>query len=463
MASKTARTIDPPAVVHAGASITLPGDPAPMTIATAIDWLQKIQREEEQTIVVRETIDVYPWDGARAFAFAIRERFGFAQAKGSAFNPPANITIDVDVDTRESIPWGGFVVPGIDGVVYTGTSRNNDGRLIFSVSAEVKKKHAPIVRDLVDLTRTILSTESIYRGKAIKFRCDDDGEEMPPEFIDLFRVNPSELVYTTDTADQVDVTVFAPLRRRQWCKELGIPFKRGVCLLGMYGVGKTLAVYVAAQHAKHNGITSIIVEDAQYLPKAMLVARQYAPSLVVVEDIDRVTRERDDLCNDIMDALDGVEAKESDVMVLFTSNNADHIHEAMRRPGRIDTFIKIDPPDALAVEKLLRLYGRGRIAGSEDIREVCAMLAGQIPAVVREVVERAKLAAVARAETIEDATSLTGNDLRVATRRLLMQQGLFTPKTIDTDTAATSMAAFGKHVVAPAIAELQKSKTIRLN
>ena len=142
-------------------------------------------------------------------------------------------------------------------------------------------------------------------------------------------------------------------------------------------------------------------------------------------------------------------------MVLFTSNNADHIHEAMRRPGRIDTFIKIDPPDALAVDKLLRLYGRGRIAASEDLREVCTMLAGQIPAVVREVVERAKLAAVARADDLSDAMNLTENDLRVATRRLLMQQSLFTPKTTDIDTAATSMAAFGRHIVVPALAELR--------
>ena len=68
----TKRTIDPPDVVHAGTSITLPGEPGPMSIATAIEWLTKIQCDEEQTIVLHETIDVYPWDGARAFAMAIR-------------------------------------------------------------------------------------------------------------------------------------------------------------------------------------------------------------------------------------------------------------------------------------------------------------------------------------------------------------------------------------------------------
>ncbi len=457
------RPIDPPDVVHVGTAITLPGEPDKMPIATAIAWLEKIQKDEEQMIVLHETIDVYPWDGARAFSRAIKQRFGFAESAGAGFRPANVITIETDIDSRESIPWGGFKIPGIDGTVYTQNSRNNDGRLIFSVAAEVKKKHGPIIRELMDLTRSILATESIYRGKAIKFKCDSDGEEMPPEFIDVSRVNPDELIYTLDTMDQVETTVFAPLRRREWCQALGVPFKRGVCLLGIYGVGKTLAVYVAAQHAKRNGITAIVVDDAEQLPKAMLVARQYSPSLVVVEDIDRVTRERDDLCNEIMDSLDGAEAKGSEVMVLFTSNNADHIHEAMRRPGRIDTFIKIDPPDAIAVEKLLRLYGRGRIAGSEDLREVCTMLAGQIPAVVREVVERAKLAAIARADEIADAMTLTGNDLRVATRRLLMQQGLFTPKTTDVDPAATAMQGFGKHVLAPALAELKTQGRLRIN
>src|SRR6185436_12877795 len=108
-----------------------------------------------------------------------------------------------------------------------------------------------------------------------------------------------------------------------------VPFKRGVCALGPYGTGKTLMVYVAAQIAKANGITAVIVEDAKQLPNAMLFARQYAPAVLIVEDIDQVTRERDDLCNDIMDSLDGVEAKDAEVMTLFTSNHADQIHEAM--------------------------------------------------------------------------------------------------------------------------------------
>lgn len=425
------REKDPPTIVHAGSVITLPSEPTKMGLRKAIQWLEKMAEEEEKMIVVRETIDAYPWDGARALSIAIKQRFGFASAQGQGWNPPQQISVATDVGVEESVAWGGFNVPGIEGTLYTGTTYAPNGQTVFQLTAEVKKKDAPIVSELAELTREILKTDSIYRGKAVRFTVDSDGDAKPPEFVDLSRVNPSELVFSLEVLEQIETTIFAPIQRREWCKALGIPFKRGVCLLGAYGVGKTLAVYVAAQMAKHNGITFVLVEDPETLPQAMNFARQYAPAVVAAEDIDRVTRERNDTCNDIMDALDGVEAKDTEVMVLFTSNHADDIHEAMRRPGRIDTFIKVAAPDAPAVEKLIRLYGRGLVHADENLMEPCELLAGQIPAVIREVVERAKLAAVARADSLHDARQLTGNDLKVAARRLLMQQELFAPKTDD--------------------------------
>jgi hypothetical protein len=448
------RDIDPPMIRHEGTTIILPAVPDAMPIDKAIEWLTMMQREQETMIVVTEMIDVYPWDGARAFNLAIRNRFGFAKTSGSIFNPPQQRNITVDVGIVESIPWGGFKVPGIDGTVYTGSTRNNNGQLVFKLTAEVRKKHAGVITELAHLTREILSTDSIYRGKAIRFALDEMDQQVAPEFIDLSRVNADELVFTVDVTEQIDTTIFAPLRRRGWCHQLGIPFKRGVCLIGPYGVGKTLAVYVAAQHAKAHGITSIIVENAETLPQAMLFARQYAPALVVVEDIDRVTKQRDDLCNEIMDSLDGVEAKESDVMVLFTSNHHDSIHPAMRRPGRIDTFIRIDAPDVVAVDRLLRLYGRGLIEPGADLRMACDLLSGQIPAVIREVVERSKLAAIARAETMHDARTLSPHDITIAAKRLLMQQKLFAPvKSIDQ--TAETVDRFGRLLAGPLLAEMQ--------
>jgi transitional endoplasmic reticulum ATPase len=434
----------PPAIEYYGKAITLPDDPKKMDLGTAITWLEKIKADEETRVRVWETIDVYPWDGNRALMLAIAKTYGFAQQTATpgffGDTPPTMVTIKVDVDRSESIAFGRMQLPQISGYIETSQTTNTHGQLIFALGGQVLKKDVPRIAELVQLTRDLLKTESIYQGKAIKFAWDDNEEQAKvPDFIDLSRVRPDELIFSPDVDDQVTTTIFTPLRRRDWCKELCIPFKRGVCLMGMYGTGKTQAIYVAAKYAIEQGITTVLVEDATHLVDAMAFARQYSPALVVCEDIDRVTESRDSTCNEIMDALDGVEAKGTDVMVLFTTNNADSIHPAMRRPGRIDTFIKVTAPDAIAVQRLLRLYGRKQIPGDEDLGEVADMLAGQIPAVIREVVERAKLAAVARAEQPRDARTLTSHDLKVSAARMLMQIELFAPKS-DNDLSAAVAA-----------------------
>ena len=63
----------------------------------------------------------------------------------------------------------------------------------------------------------------------------------------------------------------------------------------------------------------------------------------------------------------------------------------MLRPGRLDAIIDVTAPDAKAVEKLVRLYGRETIAADADLTLVGEALAGTIPAVIAEVVKRAKL------------------------------------------------------------------------
>src|SRR5690606_941646 len=64
-----------------------------------------------------------------------------------------------------------------------------------------------------------------------------------------------------------------------------------------------------------------------------------------------------------------------------------------------------------AVERLVRLYGRGLIAEGEDLGEVGQALAGNIPATIREVVERSKLAMIANRRE-----EVAAEDLLIAAR-----------------------------------------------
>ena len=464
MGMAVAKPKTPPIIKYEGKEITLPSDPTKMSLDNGIAWLTKIRNDQEAEINVVEEVPGYdPMDVAHALMLAIKQVYGFAESA-----PWGNAVIDMktDLHTTVQVPWGQFRLPIVSGTLQTHVKPYSAPPIFTLQVVGIKKKDAPAIKSLMDVVRGILKTDSIYQGKAIKFMWDDDNDNAKPfEFVDVASADPAGLIFSADITEQIGTTIFTPLVKRELCKSLRVPFKRGVCLMGPYGTGKTLAMYVAAKYATANGVTTIIVEDAQHLAYAMRSARQYAPSLVICEDIDRVTKQRDDTCDDIMDALDGAEAKDRDVMVLFTSNDGESIHEAMRRPGRIDTFIKVLPPDAPAVEKLLRLYGKGRIAASENLTDVCAMLAGQIPAVIREVVERAKLAAIARADTIADASELWAEDLAVSARRMLMQIDLFSDKQMDDAalTLASAAAVMSQHGASlVSMAKIAKASSVPL-
>jgi transitional endoplasmic reticulum ATPase len=109
--------------------------------------------------------------------------------------------------------------------------------------------------------------------------------------------------------------------------------------------------------------------------------------------VDRVTSgERSVEMDDILNILDGIDTKSANIITVLTTNDLMSINPAMLRPGRLDAVIDVTPPDAEAVEKLLRLYGGETIDADTDLSQVSQILNGNIPAVIAEVVKRAKLA-----------------------------------------------------------------------
>jgi transitional endoplasmic reticulum ATPase len=176
---------------------------------------------------------------------------------------------------------------------------------------------------------------------------------------------------------------------------MGIKFRRGVLLAGVYGVGKTLGAKVAAGIAVEKGITFIYCKRAEEFAEAVEFAIQYQPAVVFCEDIDRVLAgERSVKMDDILNIVDGIDTKAAEVMIVLTSNAPEAINPAGLRPGRLDAIINVLPPDAEAVVRLIKMYGAGMLATDLDLTKVAAKLEGSIPAVIEEVVKRSKLAAL---------------------------------------------------------------------
>lgn len=432
-------------VSHGGEKIVLP---VGMTDDEAIAWLVRHKEAEERVVAVEEIIDGFPMDAGIAVLKALQRVKGFVSlaATPTWFGdvPPKMITIESGVGQTTQVPWGRIQIPGIDGWIHTSMEVRDGLRVVLKIVGQVKQKHRDDVANLMAVAREILRTESIYKGKAIRIRFPKNEEEIDPsyapKFMDTSKTSVHELIFPLLTARQVEVSVLTPIRHTDRCRKLGIPLKRGVLLEGPYGTGKTLTAAVTARVCEENGWSFVYLEDVSQLQQAILFARQYSPAVIFAEDIDRVVSGgRSGEMDKILNTIDGVDTKNSDIMVVLTTNHVENINRAMLRPGRLDAVISVRPPDAQAAERLVRLYARQLVDEDTDLRTVGERLAGQIPAVIKEVVERSKLAAIAHASN--GHLSLTAEDLLTAADGMIAHLELLSEKK---DQVETDAEAFGR-------------------
>jgi transitional endoplasmic reticulum ATPase len=338
--------------------------------------------------------------------------------------------VGVQVSPTESIqvPWGRIEIPSIEGHLSTGVTVI-EGRAVFVLGGVVRKRHMHEVSKIASLTREYAMKRSLYKGRAVRVSFPDDIENMDmlndaPKFMEINGIKRNELIFSDALREQIDVSVFTPIERTEACRLHGIPLKRGILLEGKYGTGKTLTAHVAAQLCEEHGWTFMYLSDVRQLRQAISLAALYEPCVIFAEDIDRaVSGARSSAMDDILNTIDGVDSKNREIMVILTTNHVEGINKAMLRPGRLDAVISVAPPDEAAVLKLIRLFSRGLLADDETtLKEagVGTMLAGHIPATIREVVERAKLAAIRR----EGKLALRASDLKLAAETMLHHLGL---------------------------------------
>lgn len=430
-------------VVHSDDTkkIILPSD---MGFKDAMEWLARKEEEDQRKVKIHEYVDAYPLDGALALSRAMAEIYGWTNLVPTpgffGEEPPGMVGVRTGPNPEDviQVPWGRFNIPGIAGYIQTGMSLRN-GRPVFTIGGVVKRKHEKEIAKIATLTREFVRKASIYRGKAIRVHFPDVSQDPPPSpddfnpaFLDLSNVKPEELVFSDETYQLIRTNLFTPIERTQQCRDHQIPLKRGVLLAGDYGVGKTLTAYVAARKCEENGWTFIYLDSVQDLGKAIYFAQQYAPAMIFAEDIDRVLagNDRGEAVNTILNTIDGVDTKHSELIVALTTNHIDRINQAMLRPGRLDAVISVGPPDAEAAIKLVRQYGRGLVSETADLEEVGKELSGRIPAVIREVIERAKLGAVSRVDSSETLV-IQPEDLLVAVTSMLKHLELLKPQAED--------------------------------
>lgn len=416
--------------------------PEEVDLDTAIRALQLKQKEEEEVIAVTHILDAEVAEGIVAFFRVLKNEFGFVSSTGTpgffGARKPQFIGIETSPGHKESVPMGRLVIPGVDGWLEPSFAVKNS-HVVFQLFGEVKGKHRHIVDKIADLVNVELSRNSIYKGHAIEteFLDVDDCDSLEdtfPRFAKVGSIRPEQVIFSAATEEEVDISMFTPIQHTEICRTHNIPLKRGILLEGPYGTGKTLTAAAGATLAKENGWTFIYLKDVTRLAQAYHFASRYQPAMIFAEDIDQVLNDpnrRDNEVNDILNALDGIDTKGVEIITVLTTNHLEKITQAMLRPGRLDTVISVRAPDADAAQRLIRFYAGADLAENTNINEASKVLAGIIPALIREVVERSKLAAIRRVGSHGGEVKLTGEDIEVTARTMKRHMEMLEPKKKD--------------------------------
>ena len=159
----------------------------------------------------------------------------------------------------------------------------------------------------------------------------------------------------------------------------GVRMPRGVLMEGPPGCGKTLLARAVAGEA---GVPFFYVSGSEFVEMLVGVgaarvrdmfeeAKKKAPAVIFIDEIDAIGRrrgsgvgpsheEREQTLNQLLVALDGVEGRDGDIVVLAATNRADILDPALLRPGRFDLHLRIPPLGEEAREAALRIHLRGR-------------------------------------------------------------------------------------------------------
>jgi cell division protease FtsH len=205
---------------------------------------------------------------------------------------------------------------------------------------------------------------------------------------------------------------------------VGAKIPKGVLLYGPPGTGKTLLARATAGEA---GVPFYSISGSDFVEMFVGVgasrvrdlfeqAKQNAPAIIFVDEIDAVGRhrgagmggghdEREQTLNQLLVEMDGFDVK-TNVILIAATNRPDILDPALLRPGRFDRQVTVEAPDMPGRLKILQVHGKGKpLADGVDLESIARRTPGFTGADLANVLnEAALLTARSDKHHIDDAT-----------------------------------------------------------
>jgi len=175
---------------------------------------------------------------------------------------------------------------------------------------------------------------------------------------------------------EVKEVIELPLKKPELFKKIGITPPKGILLHGPPGTGKTILAKAIANATDSTFIEVVgselvqkfIGEGAKLVKEIFELAREKAPSIVFIDEIDALAAKRIDIGTSgerevqrtfmqLLAEIDGFEPL-GDVKIIGCTNRRDILDDAVVRPGRLDRLVHVPLPDVDGVKEIFKIHSK---------------------------------------------------------------------------------------------------------
>ncbi|KAJ2221325.1 26S proteasome regulatory subunit 8 [Coemansia sp. RSA 1722] len=312
------------------------------------------------------------------------------------------------------------------------------GKKKVLVKIQPEGKHVVDIAEDVDITkltpstRVALHSDSYRLSKILPNKIDPlvslmMVEKVPDSTYDMIGGLDKQI-------KEIKEVIELPVKHPELFEALGIAQPKGVLLYGPPGTGKTLLARAVAHHTdcrfiRVSGselVQKYIGEGSRMVRELFVMAREHAPSIIFMDEIDSIGSSRGDSGSgsgdsevqrtmlELLNQLDGFEPTQS-IKVIMATNRIDILDSALLRPGRIDRKIEFPPPNEVARTDILRIHSRKmNLTRGINLRKVAERMSGASGAEVKGVCTEAGMYALR-----ERRVHVTQEDFEMAVSKIM--------------------------------------------